>query len=221
MKRGAGAVNWVLRRFFQVLLKIDVQEFDKIPRHGPLIMVGNHVNAIEPPVLIPHAYPREVIGLAKQESWQNPLFHFLFDLWEIIPIDRDAVDREAFRRAIDVLALGKILAVFPEGTRSKEGQMLQGKPGIVALALRSQAPLLPVALYGHENFWDNLKHARRTPFHMKIGQPFRIKCSSDASSRDARQIVTDEIMMKIAQLLPMQYRGYYDMADTAEFKYIE
>jgi 1-acyl-sn-glycerol-3-phosphate acyltransferase len=221
MKRGVGPVNWVLRRFFRLLLNIDNKDFDQLPRHGPLILVGNHINAIEPPVLIPHAYPREVIGLAKKESWENPLFHFLFDLWEIIPIEREAVDREAFRRAIDILAMGKILAVFPEGTRSKEGRMLQGKPGIVALAIRSQAPMLPVALFGHENFWDNLKHARRTPFHMNVGRPFRIINCSEAGSREVRQIVTDEIMMKIAQLLPEQYRGYYSGADKAEYKYLE
>ncbi|RPJ41233.1 MAG: 1-acyl-sn-glycerol-3-phosphate acyltransferase, partial [Chloroflexi bacterium] len=162
MKRGTRVVNWVLRRVFQAVCRIDHPALRQIPSRGPLILVGNHVNFLEAPVLIPHLDPRPVTGIAKRESWQNPLFNFLFNQWDVIPIDRGTVDREAFRLATDALYDEKILAVFPEGTRSSDGCLLQGKPGIVALAMRSKAPMIPVACFGHENFWSNFKRMRRT-----------------------------------------------------------
>jgi 1-acyl-sn-glycerol-3-phosphate acyltransferase len=205
---------------FQSICRIDRTELSKIPLQGPLILVGNHINFLEAPVLIPHLDPRPVTGLAKSESWDNPLFHFLFNQWEIIPIDRGMVDRDAFRQATDALCQNKMLAVFPEGTRSMDGCLLQGKPGVVALAMRSKAPLIAVACYGYENFWPTLKRLRRTDFHIAVGKPFRLDTSGEALSRDARQVVTDEIMFKIAELLPERYRGYYKDVDKVQYHYV-
>ena len=170
--RGVHIVNWLLRRVFQAVCRIDIAELSKVPQEGPLILVGNHINFLEAPVLLPHLDPRPVTGIAKRESWKNPLFNFLFDLWEIIPIDRGQVNQETFRLSLAALEQGKILAIFPEGTRSKDGSLLQGKPGVVALAMRSKVPLLPIAFYGYENFWANLKRLRRTDFHIVVGKPF-------------------------------------------------
>lgn len=196
-----------------------MSELSKVPRYGPLILVGNHVNFLEAPVLLPHLEPRPVIGLAKRESWNNPLFNFLFNQWDVIPIDRGMVDREAFRQAVDVLAMGKMLAVFPEGTRSGDGRLLQAKPGIVALAQRSQAPMLPIAFYGYENFWPRLKKGRRTDFHIAVGKPFLLN-GRGALDRDTRQIATDEIMYKLAELLPERYRGYYSGVEQVEYRFV-
>jgi 1-acyl-sn-glycerol-3-phosphate acyltransferase len=220
LKRRTRMVNWVLRRVFQTACRIERSELKKVPAQGPLILVGNHVNFLEAPVLIPHLDPRPIAGIAKRESWNNPLFNFLFNEWEVIPIDRGVVDRDAFRLATEALAQNKILAVFPEGTRSKDGCLLQGKPGVVALAIRSKAPLIPVACYGYENFWPNFKRLRRTEFHIAVGRPFRLDTGGEALSRDARQAVTDEIMYKIAELLPGRYRGYYNEVDQVQYQYL-
>ncbi|PKO14336.1 MAG: 1-acyl-sn-glycerol-3-phosphate acyltransferase [Chloroflexi bacterium HGW-Chloroflexi-10] len=220
MKANIRAVNWFLRRIFQTICRIDVEEFKKVPVNGPIIMVGNHINFLEAPVLLPHLDNPAVVGMAKSESWKNPLFNFLFNNWGVIPIDRGVVDREAFRLSEEALLQGKILAISPEGTRSKDGRLLQGKPGVVALALRSNAPMLPIAFYGYENFWNNLKHFRRTDFHLVVGKPFRLNMNGDTLSRDVRQAVTDEIMYKIAELLPEKYRGHYQFNDQVSYHYV-
>ena len=212
--------NWVLRRVFQTVCRIDIDELKKLPRSGPLILVGNHINFLEAPVILPHLNNPNVTGLAKRETWKNPLFHFLFNQWGGIPIDRGVVDREAFRLSVSALQQGKILAVAPEGTRSKSGQLLRGKPGIVALALRSQAPLIPICFYGYENFWSNMKHLRRSDFHIRVGKPFCIKLEGGTPDKDARQVITDEIMYKIAELLPAQYRGVYGDVETVSYRYL-
>jgi 1-acyl-sn-glycerol-3-phosphate acyltransferase len=216
MKLRVRLTNWVLRNVFRALCRIDSAELKKIPTQGPLILVGNHINFLEAPLMMPYLDTLSVTGLAKRETWDNPLFNFLFTGWEIIPIDRGMVDREAFRLSLDALAEGKVLVVFPEGTRSNNGQMLPGKPGVVALALRSRAPLVPVGFYGHENFWENLKRLRRTEFHVVVGKPFTLNLDDEGMDRDIRQAAADEIMCKIAELLPEDYHGHYRRPD---FKY--
>ena len=157
-------INWLLRRIFNLLCRIDKQKFETFPKTGPIILVGNHINFIEVPLLISHLDNPSITGLAKRETWDNPLFKFLFTCWGIIPIDRGLVDREAIKLSLDALRQGKILAISPEGTRSKDGSLKPGKPGVVALAIQSGAPLQPFGFYGHENF-GKLKHARRTDFY--------------------------------------------------------
>jgi len=213
------AVNWVLRRFFQMLCKINAGDFKQIPRNGPAIMVGNHINFLEAPVVMAHMDNPRFTGIAKRESWKNPLFHFLFDTWDIIPIDREEISREAFQQAVQVLKDGKILAIAPEGTRSIDGQMLQGKPGILALAMRSQAPIIPVGFSGYVKFWDNLKHFRRSDFRMAVGKPFRLNSGNASLSREERQAATDEIMYRIAELLPEEYRGHYQFEGRRTYQY--
>jgi len=220
MKFSLRAVNWFLRRVFQIFCQIDVEDFNKIPSAGPCILVGNHINFLEVPIVLSHLDNHMVTGMAKKETWDNPIFYFLFNQWGIIPIDRNRIDREALRRSAQALSQGKILAISPEGTRSKDGRLLPGKPGVTALAVRSQAPMLPVGFFGYEDFWRNLKHMRRTEFHMVVGKPFRLKSGDDCLARDVRQAVTDEIMYKIAELLPEKYRGHYQFDKEIDYRYL-
>ncbi len=220
MKLRYRLINWFLRLVFRAVCRIDVEELKKVPDNGPLIVVGNHINFLEAPVLVPHMDNPAVTAIAKKESWKNPIFRFLFNLWGIIPIDRDEIDRTAFRQMLEVLSQGKILVVFPEGTRSKDGQMLPGKPGIVTLVMKSGVKVLPVGFHGYENFWENLKRLRRTDFHVRVGTPFRIEMNGGAPSRDVRQAVTDEIMYKIAELLPERYRGHYRFGSPVNYRYL-
>lgn len=215
----ARIVNWFLRIIFSIICRIDKAELSKIPLKGPLILVGNHVNFLEAPVLVPFLDNPDITAIAKKGSWDNPLFNFLFNTWGVIPIERDTIDQRAFRLSEEALKEGKILAVFPEGTRSKDGRLLRGKPGVVALAMRSKATLLPMAFYGYENFWENLKHFRRTDFHIVVGEPFRVYSNGDGLSRDVRQGITDEIMFKISELLPEKYRGAYAFENNIAYKY--
>lgn len=220
MKYNMRFVNWLLRKVFEVVSRVSSDEFKQIPCSGPLILVGNHVNFLETPLVLAQLDNPSVTGLAKRESWNNPLFNFLFTRWGLIPIDRGTVDRDAMRMCIEALDQGKMVAISPEGTRSKDGQLLPGKPGIVPLAIQSGAPLLPVGFYGHEHFWANLKSLRKTEFHVSVGKPFRLIPDADVRSRDVRQAITDEIMYKIAELLPEKYRGHYRYEDKVVYQHL-
>ncbi len=221
MRSGLKIMNGFLRFVFQRVCRIHPADFKNVPVDGPLILVGNHINFLEVPVFLPHIDHPNVTGIAKRESWKNPLFNFLFKQWGIIPIDRGMVDREAFRLTEEALRDGKVVALSPEGTRSKDGKLLQGKPGVVAIAVRTGAPLLPIGFYGYENFWQNFKKFKKTEFNIVVGKPFKLNLNGNALSRDVRQDVTDEIMYKIAELLPEKYRGYYHFDHGIEYKYLE
>lgn len=202
-------VNFIIRLISSLVLKIDKTEFDRIPLEGPLLVVVNHINSLDAPVMIAHLHPRKVTGLVKRETWDNPLHRFLFNVWEGIPIDRDIADFTAFRAAQSALKEGRILAVAPEGTRTEDGKLIQGKPGIAMLAAKAEVPLLPIAYYGHESFSQNLKKLKRTPMKIKVGEPFSLQLDGHNRDKHVMLEVTDEIMVEIAKLLPESYRGFY------------
>jgi 1-acyl-sn-glycerol-3-phosphate acyltransferase len=220
MKPGYHAVNRLIRIVFSMVCRVDTSQLGRIPRQGPAILIANHVNFLEAPVMMAWLDNPAFTGIAKRESWKSPLLKFLFDLWEIIPIDRGLVDREAFNRSVEALKQGKVLAMSPEGTRSKNGMLLKAKPGVSILAARSDAAIVPVAFWDHEHFWTNLKRLRRTRLRIAVGQAFRLTAEGASPSRDVREAVADEMMFKVAELLPEQYRGVYAFENKPEYRYL-
>jgi 1-acyl-sn-glycerol-3-phosphate acyltransferase len=204
----------------RLLCRVDAEELSKVPACGPLILVTNHVNFLEIPVLHTHLRPRPVVGLAKAEAWENPLLGRLFDLWGAIPVRRGEPDVRALRRSLAALEEGRILALAPEGTRSHDGRLQRGHSGVVTIALKSGAPLLPLVFYGGEAIQRNLARLRRTPFHVMVGRPFRVVVDGSRLTRDARQRVADEIMYQLSALLPPTYRGRYADLGAATEHYL-
>jgi len=191
----------------------------QVPARGPLILVTNHIGSLEVPLLFAHLQPRPVTGFAKIETWDDPFMGWLFDLWGAIPIRRGEADVDALRKGFTALEQGCILAVAPEGTRSRHGRLLRARPGVAMIALRSGVMLLPLAHWGGENFSGNLKRLKRTDFHVKVGQPFRLQVEEKVT-RQVRQQAADEIMFQIAALMPEAYRGEYVMMDKSTAKYL-
>jgi 1-acyl-sn-glycerol-3-phosphate acyltransferase len=204
----------------RILCKVDGKQTAKVPMGGPLILIVNHVNFLEAPVLYCRLRPRRAIALAKAEAWDNRLLGWLFDQWGAIPIRRGETDISALRRALGVLRDSGILVVAPEGTRSRHGRLQRGRPGIVTIALKSGAPLLPLVFYGGEDIGRNVRRLRRTPFHVIVGEPFHLEVGEEKISRDVRQRIADEIMYRMSALLPPAYRGEYADLDAATDSYV-
>ncbi len=202
-------VNGAENALVALLCRVDDAQMSRVPAAGPLIVVTNHVNFLEVPVLHSRLRPRRVLGLAKAEAWSNPLLKWLFDLWGGIPIRRGETDLAALRRCLEVLREGAILVIAPEGTRSRHGRLQRAHTGVVTLAQRSGAPILPLAFYGGEALGRNLRRLRRTPFHILVGEPFRLDFGEGRLTQERRQELTDEIMRRLAALLPPEYRGEY------------
>ena len=210
-------VNTTIKSLTHIFCRVEDSQLANVPDRGPLILVCNHVNFLEVPLVYTHLMPRPLTGLAKVETWDNPALRPLFNLWGAIPIRRGEADIEAVRLSLAALKSGQIVALAPEGTRSGHGRLQRGHPGVVVIALRSGAPLLPVVYYGGEAFLDNIKRLRRTNFHIAVGKPFRLITNGKKITQSVRQQMTDEIMYQLAALLPPPYRGYYsDLSNATE-----
>ena len=217
MSRTAIVVNFILKWLIRMAVQVEDRELANIPSQGPLILIANHINFLEVPLMYSHLYPRPLTGWAKVETWKNPFFAWLFNVYKAIPIRRGESDLGALNAAEEAMKNGMIIAISPEGTRSYVGQLQQGKPGVVLLALRRKAPIQPMAYYGGELFWKKFLRLRRTHFFINVGHPFTIDTHGESLSRDVRQEITDEIMYQLAALLPPDYRGYYcDLSQARE-----
>ena len=202
-------VNAAESALVTAICRVDDAQMTRVPASGPLILVTNHVNFLEVPVLHSRLRPRRVLGLAKAEAWKNPVLRWLFNLWGGIPVRRGETDLAALRKCLEVLKEGAILVIAPEGTRSRHGRLQRGRSGIVTLAIRSGAPILPLGFYGGEKLGHNLRRLRRTEFHIRVGEPFHLEPGDGRLTQERRQALVDDIMRKLAALLPPAYRGEY------------
>ncbi len=213
-------VAQIIRSGTSVLCRIDAPDLDQVPPHGPLILISNHTGSLEVPLLFAHLQPRKVTGWAKVETWKNPLYNWLFSMWGAIPLQRGEADIEALKKAVSALRQGYIFGMAPEGTRNRTGCLIRGKPGIVLVALLSGAPIVPVVHWGGEKFGYNLSHLKRTDFHIRVGHLFRVEVHGMRVTGRMRQEIVDEMMVRIAQLLPEEFRGEYAKAVHQEQKYL-
>ena len=205
--------------------KIGPFPLDQIPEKGPLILIFNHVNLVEGPVLLNKLSSRDVVIMAKIETWKNPIYGPVLNGWDGIPVHRGEADLDAFRKAQQALADGKILIISPEGTRSEqrglEAGLGSGHAGVTLLAARSGAPILAVGSYNHRGFWSRVYRGfKRVPIDFRVGKPFKLDLGGKSLSKDVRQQATDEIMYELAATLPPDYRGVYADLSKATREYI-
>lgn len=214
-------VSFLMRRILNILCRIDNSELSEaLTNNGPLILAVNHINFLEVPILVAHSYPLYMTGLVKSETWNNPIMAFLANTYHAIPIDRKGAFQEAFKKVVEAVKKGFYVIIAPEGTRSKDGILGKGKAGIVQLALEYDVPVLPVAHYGGERIWKNMRRLRRTSFCLRAGKPFRIRYEGKPD-RQARDEMLGEVMGQIARLLPMEMRGIYSRHAESDCKYLE
>jgi len=199
-----------------LLCRIDAPNIHKVPERGPLIIIANHTGQLEVAIFFGHLQPRPMTGWAKMEAWDNAFLNWLFNLWGLIPVRRGEGDTSALRKAINALEDGYIFGIAPEGTRNKTGKLNRARPGAALLAVHSGAPILPVAHWGGENFLKNLSRLKRTDFHIRVGEPFELTLDGVRVTREIRQQVADEMMIRLAELLPTEYRGAYEKVTKSE-----
>ena len=210
-------INFLIRIYTRITCRIDAPDLHKFPTHGPLIAIANHTGQIEVPLIFAHLQPRKLSGWAKAESWDNKFLNWVFGVWGIIPVRRGEADMHALKEALRALQKGLIFGVAPEGTRNYNGILRRALPGTVIIALHSGAPIIPIAHWGGEVYLKNLKRFKRTDFHIRIGEPFKLNVEGLKVTGEVRQQIADEMMYRLAKLLPQEYRGEYsDMSKATE-----
>jgi len=224
-----GLGSAVLRAIARAILRIRFEGDSNLPRSGPLIVAANHASSADPVLIgafLNGKLGRPVNWLGKRELVEFPLTGWAFRIAGIHPVDREAADLDAFRTAMRILEAGQVLAVFPEGTRSRDGALQAVREGVGMLALRSGAPVLPVAVVDSDLAWPRGQLLPRFGRHVTVryGQPFKVDAAVDGSTgraekrdrRAATGAATRQIMTRIAELLPRRQRGVYAESVAAD-----
>lgn len=179
--------------FFRFFFLVKVEGQHHIPKEGRVMICSNHISNLDPP-LIGCLLPRRINFLAKEELFRIPLFSQLIRLLGAIPVKRGEGDRQALKRSIQILQEEKVFGIFPEGTRSKTGQLGKAHQGAALIAIKAQAPIVPVAIIGPYRLFR--------PIRVVIGKPLDISpYLREKTDREVLTQLTERIMEEIQQLL--------------------
>lgn len=216
-----GARAALVRRVFNLIWKRYVEEHVHGREHipdGPCLFICNHLSNADGYTLYRAFQPKQVFFLAGVKLQSTVLTRLGVEAVDTIPIRAGSPDVEALKRAVETLKAGKSVLIFPEGTRSRTGQLLRAKKGAALIARRSGVPIVPVALTGTEQFLpineqdmggEKIRHAR---VDVRFGRPFRVEelDLTGAEGEDERQRLADAMMRRVAEMLPARYQGYYE-----------
>ncbi|MEW5870488.1 MAG: lysophospholipid acyltransferase family protein [Chloroflexota bacterium] len=203
----------ILRAFFRILFKVttrlEVTGLERIPMQGGVILAVNHLGIIDAPVVFILLERQDVTGLVADTYQKKPFFRFLVGAVDGIWINRGTADMQALKQALQYLQAGGMLGIAPEGTRSRTGMLIQAKTGVAYLADKAGVPVVPIAIYGSEKYFRQLPRLKRTHIRISVGQALNLP-SVERKDREAGLIRnTDEIMCRIAAMMPPEYWGVY------------
>jgi len=197
--------NATMKALLILLTSWRVEGKENVPKQGSLIVVANHLNLIDPP-LLGASVPRKINFMAKQELFHPTPGACFVRAYGAFPVRRGELDREALRRALEVLKSGGVVGMFPEGKRSLNNQLLPIQPGTAFVAVRSGAPILPVGISGSEQVKNIGFILYRPHITVTIGRPFSLSYSKDKPLRSQLPGLSDIISEHIAELLPSSYK---------------
>lgn len=180
-------IAWI---YFKLVTNLKIFGKKNRPENGPVIIMANHITAYDPP-LVGTIMNRKVHFMAKKELFKNPILAKILKSVGTFPVKRGKPDRSAFRESFRLLNNNQVICIFPEGTRSKNGELGKAKAGSIMIALKSKSPILPVGI----------KKVGRQ-FKVSIGEPFTLdEYYEQKLSRKERKVVGKKIMKKIGNEL--------------------
>lgn len=217
--RTRAAIRLITRGLVKVLAGVSVYHTAPLPAKGPLLVTFNHLGHLDAAILIAKL-PWDMEAIALSDLYRVPVTGQMLRLYGTIPVHRDVFDRTVVERALAVLQSNGVLILAPEARMSVTGALEKARGGAAYLALKSGAPILPVALTGSENkvFYGAWKRLHRPHVTITTGQVFELPDlpTEGAQRKESIARASDEIMLRIAALLPEQYRGVYAGALAAQ-----
>ncbi len=202
----------IIRFLMRWLTHTEVRGLENVPASGNFIIAANHLGLVD--AFVPFYFLNHRMVVLVGEKWEKlAILRWLGRQLNFVFVDRFNPDLKAIRKVIGRMRSGEVLVITPEGTRSKTGVLLEGKPGVSYLAAKLGVPILPAGISGSFDpvFFGQLKRLKRPHVLINVGQPFQLpKLPSEAQSREETlKADTEEIMCRIASLVPPEQRGFY------------
>lgn len=194
----------LVRSVYHQLFEGDIRGLNNIPREGPCILAVNHASHFDPPMIGSHVM-RPINFFARKTLWNGRFFSWWLDAVGTIPVDRDGdSDIAAMKRVLGTLKEGGLVTLFPEGTRSRDGQLQKAKPGIGLIAAKSEATVVPCRIFNSHKVLTKGSALPRLnlSIHMAYGKPIPVAeyDPGRAAGKERFQIIADRIMERIAQI---------------------
>ena len=204
-------IRWLIRRIFNLIARVDVRGYENLPKDSSFVIATNHLGFVDVPIAFYAIYRWDMFVLIAEKWGKIGLVRWVGKYFNFIFIDRFNPDIRALRKVISLMEENNILVIAPEGTRSRTGALIEAKPGVSYLATKLNRPIVPVAITGTEdkNVFGNLKRLRRSRITLTAGMPFTLPPLPRENRDEVLKRYTDEIMCRIAALLPEHYRGVY------------
>jgi len=203
--------RWIINLILRLAARVEVDGLERIPRSGSFAVAPNHLGRLDPLLVYGFLDRKDIIMFVAEKYRQNALARWFTRQLDAIFIDRFNADFSAVREALARLRKGGVLVAAPEGTRSPTGALIEGRHGVSFLVAKAGVPIYPVGVTGSEDSYvvSQLRRLRRPRIHVRIGEPFTLPPLKGKDRDAALQEYTDEIMCRIAALLPPSYRGVY------------
>jgi 1-acyl-sn-glycerol-3-phosphate acyltransferase len=203
--------RFLVRAILGLIARVEVVGSGNMPSGG-FVIAANHIGRLDAALAYYVLDRPDIIMVVAEKYEKYAIFRWLVNLTNGMFVDRYKADIHAIRETLRRLQQGQVFTITPEGTRSRSGNLIEAKPGGIYLAWKAGVPVLPVALTGTEDALvvERLKHFRRLDIKVVTGQPFTLPLDVKSGDRDAlMQQYTDEVMCRIAALLPPERRGVY------------
>ena len=200
------ALRWIA----SLVAKLEIEGGENLPDSGAYLVTTNHNSILDAPFLMLSTKRKDIIAMVASNYEKKPIIGWFLKKVGVIWINREGYDFQAFRQANDFLNSGGMLGISPEGTRSKTGDLQEGKPGSVLLALKTNVQVIPAAVLGAAKVKKSILRLRKTNVKVIFGKPYSMVQPKDGQSpKDVLDQNLTEIMCQIAALLPEECRGFY------------
>ncbi|MBF7097627.1 lysophospholipid acyltransferase family protein [Alkalibacter mobilis] len=187
-------VRFLVSIYLKIFYKIEISGKENIPSEGSLILTSNHIHWADPILIACEVTNRKISFLGKHELFKNPILRWLLNNLTVIPIRRGEADVTAIKSALRVLKSGKILGIFPEGTRVKTGEEKKPESGTALLAIKSKSKIVPIGIEGSYKLGSKLKLIIGTPIELN-------EYYGKKPDKENLEKASSEIMKKIKELL--------------------
>jgi 1-acyl-sn-glycerol-3-phosphate acyltransferase len=205
-------LGWIcFRALYRVYFRWRVYNPERVPLEGPVILAANHASFLDPP-LVGTGIKRGINYLARENLFNIPLVGWILKRWQVVPVDREGGGAKGLKAILDRLLDGGAIILFPEGTRTRDGELQPARSGIGLTVIKSEAPVVPVRVFGtFEAFGRHMKFPRPHRVGVKYGLPMRFeqvraeaRVCTKQRLKEIYQQVANEIMAAIAKLEPVE-----------------